>query len=163
MPCRRQTALALRSVQSRLETKSVVKADLSEPCDDHPRKQAKQEGRRKRSVKAVVARAADQPLGTKHLEADDCRQLWAAMLLQSVRDAFTPRQTRFGNRETMQAQALDWLLSEDCATVVALAGYGDGVADRLADMVARHRAGEAVLDADERLGPSVRRSKWDAA
>ena len=96
-----------------------------------------------------------------HIEGKDCRALWAAVLLQSVRDAFTPRQTRFGSRETMQAQALDWLLSEDCATVVSLAGYGPGVFDRLGDMVARHHNGESVLDADERLGPAVRRSHWN--
>ena len=97
-----------------------------------------------------------------HVEGKDCRALWAAVLLQSVRDAFTPRQTRFGSREEAQKQALDWLLSKDCRTVVALAGYGDGVADRLADMVAKHRAGEVVIEGGPRLGVGVRR-KRDAA
>ena len=112
MPCRRQTALALRGVQSRLETKSVVKADLSEPCDYHPRKQATQEGRRKRSVKAVVARTADQILGieprkltTAASDAPRC----------SCRASGTPS----GRDGWRQKQAQAWLLSEDCATVVA--------------------------------------------
>jgi hypothetical protein len=101
--------------------------------------------------------------GTEHLEARDCRALWTAVLLQSVRDAFHPRPwtcPSLGLSEGAQRQALKWLLSDDCAAVIALCGYDPAaIQGRLAHMVARHQAGEDVLSRQQRHA-AARRRRW---